>query len=175
MTTYIALLRGINVGGHNKIPMKELKQLLGDAGFADVRTYIQSGNILFRSPNVEPVVADQIHRVIADNFRLRIPVVVRTAEEWADIAERLPFEGDEADVARWYVTFFDRAPERTDLDPNRSPGDRFVIMGREAHLYLGRGVAETKLSHDWFEKQLGVTATARNWNTVQKLRELSRA
>lgn len=175
MTTYIALLRGINVGGHNKIPMKELKQLLTDAGFADVRTYIQSGNLLFRSPNVESAVAEQIHRVIADNFRLRIPVVVRTAEEWADIAERRPFQGDEADESRWYVTFFDRSADASGLDPNRSPGDRFVIVGREAHLFLGRGAAETKLSHDWFEKQLGVTATARNWNTVQKLRELSRA
>jgi uncharacterized protein (DUF1697 family) len=175
MTSYIALLRGINVGGHNKISMKELQVALTEAGFRDVRTYIQSGNILFKSPNIESAVADGVRHTIADAFGLRIPVVVRTAEEWADVAERQPFPSDLADLSRWYVTFFDHFPKVVDLDPNRSPGDSFVVVGREAHLYLSGGVANTKLSHDWFEKQLDVTATARNWNTVLKLRELARA
>jgi uncharacterized protein (DUF1697 family) len=175
MTTYIALLRGINVGGHNKIAMKELQAALGEAGFSDVRTYIQSGNIVLRSPNIEPVVADTIRHTIAGGFRLQIPVVVRTAEEWADVVERQPFPEGCEDLSRWYVTFFDRFPPGIDLDPNRSPGDRFRVIGREAHLYLNGGVANTRLSHDWFEKQLSVTATARNWNTVLKLREIARA
>jgi uncharacterized protein (DUF1697 family) len=101
-------------------------------------------------------------------------VLLRTAEELAVVADANPYLARERDPKKLHVVFLSEAPGSTDLDPDRSPGDAFAVRGREIYLHLPNGMGRTKLSIDWFERRLGVRATARNWNTVLKLIDLSR-
>lgn len=167
----IALLRGINVGGHRKVPMAALRGALADRGCEAVSTYIQSGNVVLSTNDPDP--AGLVAGVIDETFGIDdVTVVIRTPEELRDAAERMPFAEVAPDSKHHHVAFLDRLP--TDaaiaaLDPNRSPPDRFIVDGREIYVHFPNGSGRSKLSLDWFERNLGVKATMRNWRTVGKL------
>lgn len=176
MDTLVALLRGINVGGKNKVPMSELKSLFSSLGFEDVVTYIQSGNVVFRSAKRD--VAEAIERQIAETFGIGVTVLLRTPAELRKVTESNPFLKRGADLSKLHVLFLSGRPAATavsQLDPDRSPPDEFRVRGREIYLQLPNGAGRSKLTIDYFERRLGVAATGRNWNTVLKLLELSSA
>jgi uncharacterized protein (DUF1697 family) len=170
-TTFAALLRGVNVGGRGKVSMPELVKAFESLGHSDVRSYIQSGNVVFGSTVADARrVSAALERAIAERFGLETTVLLRTNGELEAIAAGSPF--DEA----VHVVFLDGEPTRAAvaaLDPDRSPGDRFEVAGREVYLSLAHGAGRTKLTLDWLERRLGVAGTQRNWNTVLKLVELT--
>ncbi len=175
--THIALLRGINVGGRNKLPMRDLTAIFVDAGCTDVTTYIQSGNVVFAAPDkLVSLLPSLVEEMISARFELRVPVVTRSAVELEAIVAGNPFLDHESDFTKLHVAFLaDRpTPASIDrLDPNRSPADHFHLRGKEIYLHLPNGVAGTKLSNAYFDKALGTTSTMRNWKTVLKLNALT--
>lgn len=170
---YAALLRGINVGGRNRVPMPELKALFEKAGHEDVVTYIQSGNVVFRSRTADAAtLAADLERRIETAFGPAVAVVLRSPDELAEIAVGNPFLTAGSDTSKLYVVFLRSQPapgalER--LDAGRSPGDEFRLTGRDLYLRLPTGAGRTKLTLDYFERILGVKGTARNWNTLLRL------
>jgi uncharacterized protein (DUF1697 family) len=174
-STYAVVLRGVNVGGRNKLPMSGLRELLVSLGCEDVVTYIQSGNAVFGSALAPEKAADTIEAGIAERFGLTVRVLVRTPEQLAAIGEANPFLGRD-DFSRLHVVFLDDVPAPAAvaaLDPARSPGDEFAVSGSEIFVHYSNGSGRTKLTLDWFERSLGVAGTARNWNTLLKLQELA--
>lgn len=177
MGSHVALLRGINVGGRNKLSMGDLATIFTDAGCADVITYIQSGNVVFRADDklvllLPSLIADEI----AARFGLRVPVVTRSAAEFDTVASSNPFLDLESDFTKLHVVFLADRPtpaEIESLDPNRSPGDTFIVHGSEIFIHLPNGAARSKLTNAYFDSRLGTTSTARNWKTVLKLNELA--
>ena len=178
---HVALLRGVNVGGKNKLAMSDLVALFAAAGAADVRTYIQSGNVVFRAaPGGVVRLAKAVTAAIEREHGLRVPLVVRTAAELERVAGANPFLRGKAraDEDSLHVVFLADEPgaaARAALDPGRSPPDEFVALGREIYLRLPNGAARTKLTNAWFDSTLATTSTMRNWRTVLKLVELARA
>ena len=177
MGTHVALLRGINVGGRNRLPMKDLTTIFNDAGCADVTTYIQSGNVIFQaSDELAARIPVLITDSIASRFDLRVPVVTRSAAELNQVVTNNPFLDIESDFTKLHVAFLADHPcsaESASLDPERSPPDTFQMRGREIYLHLPNGAARTKLTNAYFDSKLGTTSTARNWKTVLKLNELA--
>lgn len=176
---HVGLLRGINVGGRNKLPMGGLVEVFARAGAADVRTYIQSGNVVFRATvGAAAGIARGVSRGIRERFGIDVPVVVRTADELRRVAERNPFLPAGADAATLHVALLADEPVAgrvAQLDANRSPGDAFQALGREVYLHLPNGVARSKLTNNYFDSVLGTVSTIRNWRTVLKLVELAEA
>ncbi len=175
--TFVALLRGINVGGRTLLRMAELRELCEGLGFEDVETYIQSGNVIFDSRIADPAkVAASIEKRIARDFDLRPAVIVRTPAELAKVVGGSPFLPG-ADEAKLHVVFLDRAPAKgaaAGIDLERSPGDDAVLRGREFYLHLPNGAGRSKLTLDYLERVLGVRGTQRNWKSVLALVERSR-
>ena len=175
-STHLALLRGINAGGKNKLSMKELIVLFREAGCEDVQSYIQSGNILFRAqPGVAEALGSRISEEIAKRFGLRIPVVLRTAEQLDETVRRNPFPATEAIASNLHVMFLRDVPmvERVrELDENRSPLDKFAVRERDVYLQLLTGAARSKLTNQYFDSKLKTISTVRNWQTVTKLQLL---
>ena len=173
---YLALLRGINVGGNNKLPMNELRDLFVAAGCRDVRTYIQSGNVIFRAdPHIVASLPDIMTTHIAQRFGYRVPLVVRTAAQIGDVIEHNPFIVEGAPVETLHVLFLadlPPAPRLAALDPDRSSPDTFAVRGQEIYLRLPHGAARTKLTNAYFDAALATTSTARNWRTVTTLHAL---
>ena len=176
MDTYAALLRGINLGARNKVSMADLKAVLTSRGFEEVVTYVQSGNVVLRSPPGEADdIAGAIEHAIADTFGFSVTVVLRTPGELQEIADGNPF-ADESDPTKLLVVFLARAPAASAtarLDPDRSPPDRFSVRGREIYLHVPNGFGRSKLTLDYFERRLSVNGTVRNWRTLTKLLELT--
>jgi uncharacterized protein (DUF1697 family) len=177
--THLALLRGVNVGGRNKLAMKELAGIFREFGCHDVSTFIQSGNVIFgAAPEVASTVAAQVAARIADRFGYRTPVILRTAGELAAAVAANPFVGSGCSEDELHVYFLagPPAPSRVArLDPDRSPPDRFEVRGREVYLRLPAGMARTKLTNAYFDAQLATTSTGRNWRTTARLLELMAA
>ena len=173
----VALLRGINVGGKNKLPMKDLAAMFREVGCSDVRTYIQSGNVVFRAgPALAQDISSVISELILERFGYRVPVVVRTAGELQEIVKVNPFVHSGTEANKLLVFFLADRPDQTlvdGLDPNRSPGDEFVVVGREVFLHYPNGVARSKLTNAYFDSRLSTTSTGRNWRTVNKLLEMA--
>ena len=174
---HIALLRAINVGGTKKLLMAELRAMFEAAGCADVRTYIQSGNVVFRA---EPELAERIPKLIEAEITaakgFQVPVVTRTAAELDAVVRGNPFLQAGADPVHLHVGFLAEqpgAPQVADLDPNRSPSDAFDVRGREVYLHFPNGTARSKLTVDYFDRTLGTTITIRNWRTVGKLHDMA--
>lgn len=174
--TQLALLRGINVGGKNMLPMKDLIAIFAESGCENVRSYIQSGNVIYdAAPEVAADLQGRVAAGIADRFGYRTPIVVRTAADLAEVVAGNPFLEPGCVVDELHVYFLaDRPdPDRTArLDPDRSPPDRFAVRGREIYLRLPGGMARTGLTNAYFDTKLATTSTARNWRTVTKLLEL---
>jgi uncharacterized protein (DUF1697 family) len=174
--THLALLRGINVGGKNKLPMNVLVDLFLESGCKDVQTYIQSGNVTFTASKSALVrVADQVTARIAERFGYRTPVILRTLEQLRDVTLHNPFLDKGAAPEALHVMFLAGAPASPiveKLDPDRSPLDAFHVRGQEIYLHLPNGVANSKLTNAYFDSRLATTSTSRNWRTVTKLLEL---
>jgi uncharacterized protein (DUF1697 family) len=173
---YVALLRGINVGGKNKLPMKDLVEIFAESGCENPRSFIQSGNVVFEAtPGVAAGVSGLIAARIADRFGYRTPVVLRTAEELAAVLAHNPFLAAGIAEEELHVYFLQDRPDPRrleQLDPDRSPPDGFAVHGREVYLRLPNGMARTKLTNAYFDSKLATTSTARNWRTITKLVEL---
>jgi uncharacterized protein (DUF1697 family) len=164
--SYAALLRGVNVGGRSKVSMPALVELCRSLGHEEAASYIQSGNLVFRTSERSAArTASGLEEAIREQLG-----ILRTNAELEAIAAGSPFD------EKVHVVFLDHAPTAkaiAALDSERSPGDSFSVEGREIYLSLANGAGRTKLSLDWFERTLGVAGTQRNWNTVLKLAELT--
>jgi uncharacterized protein (DUF1697 family) len=172
----IVLLRGINLGPRNRIAMPDLRKLLEGAGFDDVRTYVQSGNIVLSTRRAPDSVEKACEDLIASELGLTIPVVVRTRDELADVVRRNPL-GDVADnPKRYQVSFLDAEPDSEALQKLAAlavDGERMEAMGREIYAWHPDGIARSKLWAGLAGKGLGVKATARNWTTVTTLLQMA--
>jgi uncharacterized protein (DUF1697 family) len=174
METYIAILRGINVSGQRIIPMKELQSLMEALHFQQVRTYIQSGNVLFQSEVTDlKVLTEKIEEKIFDRYQFRVPVILRTAGELQAALGRNPFlQQSHPETDKLHVTFLADQPTQARIDQvsdQQYDPDKCHIAGREVFLYCPQGYGSTKLNNAFFEKKLGVTATTRNLKTVKQL------
>jgi uncharacterized protein (DUF1697 family) len=178
MTTYVALLRGINLGSRNKIRMADLRELVEGLGHEKVRTHILSGNVLFESRRRGvKALEDELERAIRKRFGFEVAVLVRTAEELADIVEHNPLPHATAEGARLFVLFLDRNPsgERlAEIDPDDFAPEEFAVGDRVIYAWYRQGLQGSKLAGALADKRLGVTMTNRNWNTVTKLLELTK-
>lgn len=178
MSRFVVLLRGINVGGHNKVPMAELRDALGrpEYGFDNVSTYIQSGNVVLDArQRDEAEVVTTVHDVVADRFGIDIPVVARAAQTWPDILAANPFPDGQADPKRLHVFLCDVEPDGdrlADFDPSGFEPDRFGADGRQLYVWYEQGAGRSKLTGAVLERRLGVTATARNWATMITLSDM---
>lgn len=170
---HIALLRGINVGGKNKLPMATLKTIFEDAGCENVRTYIQSGNVVLEaSAAAAKNLADDIARRITKKTKLNVPVVIRNAKQWRAMVKANPFLKKGIDEKSCHVMCLADAPTKAQLatlDSDRSPGDSYLIKGADVFLHTPNGVARTKLTNAYFDSRLNTVSTARNWRTVLTL------
>jgi uncharacterized protein (DUF1697 family) len=179
MTAYLAILRGVNVGGHGRIKMAELERVFWALGHTDVVTFIQSGNVVFASPsNSTSELVTDIEQQLEAKLGLQVTVIVRSRDQLAAVIRDNPFLGKGEDPDKVHVTFLAGAPSRA-LDPKLdlqafSP-DEFVVRAREVYLHCPLGYGRTKVNNSFWERRLGVAATTRNWNTAKKLMELLNA
>ena len=175
--SHIMLLRGVNVGGKNKLPMKTFAAMCEEQGAEDVRTYIQSGNAVLRTTAAR---AKKLPAALQAAFRhdlgLDVPVVIRTLKQLRAVVVDNPFVTEEDDPKKLHVAFASgklRASAFAALDPERSPPDRFAAHGSELYLHFPRGTAKSKLTNAYLDRTLATTVTIRNWRTVNKLLELA--
>ena len=177
--THIALLRGINVGGRSTLRMARLVSLFQDAGCERVRTYIQSGNVVFEAPVARArLVPAAVRMAIATELGLDVPIVTRTAAELERIVSANPFVAPDTDPGCLHVGFLADRPNAARgaaLDPDRSPPDEFTLHEGELYLRCPNGLAQTKLTNAYFDVTLQTVTTIRNWRTTLELLELSRA
>jgi uncharacterized protein (DUF1697 family) len=169
------MLRGINVGGHAKVAMAELRATFVDMGFGDARTYIQSGNVLFSSPGAATTVQSVVEDALETRFGLGIKVVLRTAGQLAQVVGHNPLAVGGRDPAKLHVTFLGSKPlasRVSALDTDAFPPDEFRVAGREVYVHCPQGYGTTKLNNAYFERSLGVAATTRTWRTVTTLADM---
>ena len=178
MTRQVALLRGINVGGSRRVGMAELRKLLDDAGYKDVRTHLQSGNVLLTSDLSGKALERRLEQQLEQGLGLELKVLVRSRNQLAKIVARNPL-GDVADnPSRYLVTFLAEkldAKKVEELAALAVDAERFAAHGRELYSWHPEGARDSALWKTLADRRLGVTATARNWNTVAKLLELADA
>ena len=166
---WVALLRGVNLGARNKVPMAQLRTLLEDAGYGEVRTYIASGNVLLDGPAGKKKLASELERLVLNSFGVTTAVILRKPRELAAAVEAHPFD----DTSETHVAFLAARPAKAaavrleDVDPGA------VLAGTELYLRLPRGVHGSRLSNARIESLLGVAATLRNWRTVVALAKLA--
>jgi uncharacterized protein (DUF1697 family) len=176
MARHVVLLRGINIGPRNRIAMGELREALEEAGFEDVRTHLQSGNVVLTSSAKPESVARKCEKVIRERFGLEIAVVVRSRAELARVVKRNPLGDVATEPKRYQVSFLSGKPAAKvvrELEAVAAPEERVVAFGREIYAWHPNTVARSKLWAKLAGKGLGVTATARNWATVKALLELA--
>lgn len=171
--TFVALLRGINVGGKHKLPMKELAPIFADAKCSAVRTYIQSGNVVFgASPSLAPKLPMLLAKNIEQRFGFAVPVIIRNRDEMAQVVRGNPFVKQALPESALSVYFLADQPSAAavkSLDPNRSAPDQFHVVGRHIYLHTPNGMGRTKLTSTYFDSKLATVCTARNWATVNTL------
>ena len=177
MPRQIALLRGINLGARNRVSMPELRELLSGLGHEDVKTLLQSGNVVLTSDETGEALEQALEAAIAEELGVESRVVVRTARELAGVVKRDPFAGVADDPKRYQVSFLSAKPEAAvvrELEAADVAPEQAVVSGREIYAWHPEGIQRSPLAKLLTDKQLGVTATARNWSTVTKLLELAR-
>jgi uncharacterized protein (DUF1697 family) len=172
MTRWLALLRGVNLGKHNKVPMAELRSALSTAGFANVRTYIQSGNVFVDSPERDrTIIANQLSALILNQFSVTSPAIMVSREELAAAIEQNPFATPDADAKAHRIMFLADTPteeQLATLNPDHSPGNRYVVSGRMIWLDIPQ-FQTTKLTNDYFDRRLKTVSTLRNRSTCEAL------
>lgn len=181
MTQYVVLLRGINVGGKNKIKMADLREALGNMGLAKVQTYIQSGNILCESDEDEATLRQKIEQMIETVFGLSITAIIRTVHELKRIVERCPFSEEQvieakasSGVESLYVTMLLDLPDAERVEKLKTfdfKDDLYKVEDRDVFLLFYRSIRDSKLAVQ--VEKLGVPTTTRNWNTIHKIIALS--
>lgn len=178
MTRYVALLRGINVGGHRRVPMAELRDVLTGLGWDAVATHLNSGNAVFTTAPTDPgALAAALEKALAGHFGFTVECLVRSGEELRDVRRRCPFPAADRDPAKLLVLFADREPEPALLDrvdPAAHAPDEFRLDGREIYCWFPNGMGRSKLPDALNAATRGHVLTGRNWRTVSKLAELSR-
>lgn len=178
MPTYISILRGINVSGKKKILMADLKALYEALGFTNVKTYIQSGNVLFetKKKDSDHTIAQSIATAIIEKYNFEVPVMVRTAAYFSETIATNPFlKQEDINTKKLYVTFLAELPSAEHLEKLKGFNDlpnQFEVIGKNVFLCCEK-YGKTKLSNNFFERKLKVTATTRNWRTVNKLYEMA--
>lgn len=171
MTTYISILRGINVSGQKKILMTDLSELYKSLKFSNITTYIQSGNVIFKADKSlsDNEISAKIGKAIAKKYNFEVPVLVRTIKEMEKVISESPFKNESEE--RLYVTFLDVKPLDEYIDKLKTvnfPPDKFILKDKTIYLNC-IAYGNTKLNNNFFENKLKVTATTRNWKTVNKL------
>ena len=175
-SSQILLLRGVNIGSTKRIAMPDLRALLTDAGFEDVRTYVQSGNVVLSSRRSPTRVGAEAEKLIAERFGFDVDVIVRTAEELAEVVARNPLADVATDPKRYQVSFLEAEPDPDALEriaEARLEPERLVAIGRELYAWHPNGIGRSKLWAKLAGSSLGVRGTARNWTTVTTLREMA--
>ena len=170
---YLVMPRGINVGTRNRVPMTELRSRLTGAGYCDVATVLQSGNVIVSTEEDDPgEVARAMQRLLGDEFEVDVACVVRTADQVRRVLERNPLQEVVTDPSRYLVTFLSQEPDPEAVEAlvgeDHSP-EAIAIEGTEAYVWTPDGVYGMTLSYAYLENRFGVVATARNWNTIEKI------
>lgn len=177
MATYVALLRGVNVGGKT-LAMTELRRVFVDLGHKEVRTYIQSGNVVFDAAGSAARVVAELERRIAGELALDTTILLRSAKDLARVVEKNPFLRRGADPGALHVTFLAAAPgagASARLDAPGAEPDELQLVDREIYIHCPNGYGRTKLNNSFIERRVGVAATTRNWRTVEKLLAMATA
>lgn len=177
--THVALLRGINVGGRNRIPMARLVDIFESAGYTRVRTYIQSGNVVFDAPSgAMAQIPTRVSALIKKQLALDVTTVARTASEFEQIVAANPFLSDHGDLSALHVGFLADRPSTDQIsaiDPDRSPPDECIHLDLALYLRCPNGIARTRFTSTYLERTLGTTTTIRNWRTTLAVLDLIRA
>jgi uncharacterized protein (DUF1697 family) len=175
-TLFVALLRGINVSGHNKIPMSELRSLCHGLGWNSVQSYIQSGNLVFTADGTPAALETQLETAIKKQFDFAIPVIVRSASEWPGYILGNPFPETSKNEPNAVMLILPKSAPNPDaakaLQERAANGERIAKAGDVLWIHFANGVAGSKISPSLLDRMIGSTATARNWNTVLKINEL---
>ena len=180
MTKKIAILRGINVGGKRKILMADLRLICEKLGFSNVKTYIQSGNVIFEVAKkaTDIKMAEDLEKAILDKYGFEVPVIVKSAAKIAQAVQDNPFyQQDLEEIKPLHLTFLKESPSAENLAKTETydyAPDKFVIKDKCVFIYCEGKYHQSKLTNNFFEKKLKVAATTRNWKTVLKLLELSK-
>ena len=178
-SAFIALLRGINVGGHNKVPMLELRTLCGDLGWEDVESYIQSGNLVFRAAGRATDLEGVLERAIERRFDLSVPVLVRPAADWPGYVGDNPFPRASKEEPNLVMLALSKKPPRKDavdrLRERAADGERIQQVGDALWIHYAGGSGRSKLSPSVLDRLAGSPVTTRNWRTVLKLDEMTRS
>jgi len=176
LTRFVALLRGINVSGHNMIPMAELRSLCSEIGWSDVATYINSGNVIFSSTAKALGLEKAIERSITDRFGHTISVIVRSAAQWPAYMEGNPFPAATADEPKAVMLALSKSQPKADalilLRERAVNGEKIERVGDAIWIHYASGIAKSKLSPALFDRFVGSPVTARNWRSVIKIGEM---
>ena len=174
MKTYIALLRGINVSGQKKILMADLRTLLEKAGLQNIKTYIQSGNVIFSSSEKKETVATIIFEAIQKKYGWEVPVLVFTSTELKSVFDNCPFSEKKKEKS-YFILLKSKPTTESIIETSKlsTPEEEFVITNSCVYIYYDLGAGKAKLGTNLFERKLKVKATARNYRTMKKLLELS--
>ncbi|MEN3613339.1 DUF1697 domain-containing protein [Plantactinospora sp. ZYX-F-223] len=180
MGRYAALLRGVNLGSHNRIGMADLRRIVTDLGHDDVKTYLQSGNVVFGAGNgADPErLAGDLRRALADQLTIDVAVMVRSGPELAELTAGNPYAPAQPDEVKLLVAFLAQPPEADRVAELSVPGAEaagfaFAGTGRDLYLHYPDGYGRSRFSNAYLEKRLGVASTTRNWKTVKALAELT--
>jgi uncharacterized protein (DUF1697 family) len=179
MQTFISLLRGVNMAGHNKIKMTDLSSLYKKIGFKDAETFIQSGNVVFSNPEnlSEADLTAKIEEAISKKFKYNIPVIIRTTEELREIISLNPFVNEENfNPEKLAVIFLYEKPSEAQIEKVKNvnfPPDKFMIAGKEIFIYCPNGFGKSKIYTGFFENKMKVSGTGRNWNTINALLKIA--
>ena len=172
-TGYVALLRGINVSGKNKIPMTDLRSLCTGIKCEEVNTYIQSGNVVFNAVDSAQSLEKRLETAIAERFSLTIPVIVRTASVWHKYVKGNPFPNEAETEANWILLCLSKRPPHaaaaSKLQQHVTQGERVIKKGDAIWIHYANGIARSKLTPVLLDRYAGSPVTARNWRTVLKL------
>lgn len=178
MKSYISILRGINVSGQKLIKMDALRKTYENLGIRDVKTYVQSGNVVFNVSETEPDKLEQlIYNQVVKDFGFEVPVIVLTAEKLKQVVDNNPFVNDpDKDPAFMHVTFLSSTPGNYDkivIESKKHDGEEISFSDDAVYLYCPNGYGRTKLNNNFLETRLKVTATTRNWKTVNELLKMA--
>jgi uncharacterized protein (DUF1697 family) len=176
MEKYIVFLRGINVSGQKLIKMVELRELLKINGFQNLKTYIQSGNLVFDYEGSKSEIESKIQKLIKESYGFEVPMIVLNKEEMENIFSQNPFNMSETDMKRFCVVFLKSKPDQNlvkEIEGISFDGEELSVIDDKIFLHCPNGFGRTKLNNNFFEKKLKTEATTRNWNTCLKVKELA--